>query len=78
MWEPNPRLRHQPVITRLTPREREVLQLIADGLGNRQVASALHVSQDTVKTHVSNVLNKLGASSRANAVAIAIRSHLIR
>jgi DNA-binding NarL/FixJ family response regulator len=63
---------------RLTPRELEVLQLIADGLGGRQIARALYVSDDTVKTHVSHVLNKLGATSRANAVAIAIRSGLIR
>ena len=63
---------------RLTQRELEVLQLIADGLASRQIARALYVSDDTVKTHVSHVLNKLGATSRANAVAIAIRSGLIR
>jgi DNA-binding NarL/FixJ family response regulator len=62
----------------LTPRELEVLQLIADGLGGHQIARTLYVSDDTVKTHVSHVLNKLGATSRANAVAIAIRSGLIR
>lgn len=55
-----------------------MLQLIADGLASRQIARALYVSDDTVKTHVSHVLNKLGATSRANAVAIAIRSGLIR
>jgi DNA-binding NarL/FixJ family response regulator len=62
----------------LTPRELEVLQLVADGLGGHQIARALYVSDDTVKTHVSHVLNKLGATSRANAVAIAIRNGLIR
>ena len=63
---------------RLTPRELEVLQLIADGLGTTQIARALYVSDDTVKTHVAHVLNKLGATSRANAVAIALRGGLIR
>lgn len=62
----------------LTRRERQVLQLVADGLGNRQIGQALFVSEDTVKTHVRHVLTKLGATSRANAVAIGIRSHLIR
>jgi DNA-binding NarL/FixJ family response regulator len=74
---PLPRV-HESALARLTRREREVLQLIADGLGNRQIGGALYVSEGTVNTHVSNVLNKLGASSRANAVAIAIRSNLIR
>ena len=62
---------------RLTPRELEVLQLIADGLESTQIARALYISDDTVKTHVAHVLNKLGATSRANAVAIGIRSGLI-
>jgi DNA-binding NarL/FixJ family response regulator len=62
----------------LTSRELEVLQLIADGLGGAQIARALHISDDTVKTHVGHVLNKLGASSRANAVAIGLRTGLIR
>jgi DNA-binding NarL/FixJ family response regulator len=66
-----------PTPGHLTPRELEVLQLIADGLGSRQIARALYISDDTVKTHVSHLLNKLGATSRANAVAIAIRSGLI-
>jgi DNA-binding NarL/FixJ family response regulator len=61
----------------LTPRELEVLQLIADGLESRQIARELYIADDTVKTHVSHVLEKLGATSRANAVAIAIRSGLI-
>jgi two-component system, NarL family, nitrate/nitrite response regulator NarL len=62
---------------RLTLRELEVLQLIADGLESTQIARALYISDDTVKTHVAHVLNKLGATSRANAVAIGIRSGLI-
>jgi DNA-binding CsgD family transcriptional regulator len=56
-------------IALLTPREREVLKLLASGSTNRAVASELVVSQDTVKSHVSGILRKLGASSRAEAVA---------
>lgn len=62
----------------LSRRERQVLQLVADGLANRQVGQALYVSEDTVKTHVRHILAKLDATSRANAVAIGIRSRLIR
>lgn len=62
----------------LTRRERQVLQLVADGLANRQIGQALYVSEDTVKTHIRHVLAKLQATSRANAVAIGIRSRLIR
>jgi DNA-binding CsgD family transcriptional regulator len=62
----------------LTRRERQVLQLVADGLANREVGDVLYVSEDTVKSHIRNILAKLGASSRANAVAIGIRARLIR
>jgi DNA-binding CsgD family transcriptional regulator len=56
-------------IALLTPREREVLELLASGATNRAIASELVVSQDTVKSHVSGILRKFGASSRAQAVA---------
>jgi DNA-binding NarL/FixJ family response regulator len=56
----------------MTPREAEVFGLIAEGLSNRQIARALHVSESTVKTHINNVYTKLGISSRAQAVARAI------
>ena len=62
----------------LTRRERQVLQLVADGLANREVGRALYVTEDTVKTHIRNILAKVGATSRANAVAIGIRAGLIR
>lgn len=55
-----------------------MLQLIADGFGNRQVARALFLSEETVKTHVRRLMRKLEATSRANAVAIGIRMRLIR
>jgi DNA-binding NarL/FixJ family response regulator len=63
---------------RLSLRERQVLQLVADGFGNRAIAAALYLSEETVKTHVQRVLRKLRATSRANAAAIGIRTGLIR
>lgn len=55
----------------LTPREHEVLQLVAEGRSNAQIADLLFISAKTVSVHVSNILSKLGASSRAEAAAIA-------
>lgn len=60
-----------------TVRELEVLRLIAKGLGNKEIAAALGVSDETVKTHVSHVMQKLGAQDRAHAVTEAIRLGLI-
>ncbi|HLF27199.1 MAG TPA: LuxR C-terminal-related transcriptional regulator [Anaerolineae bacterium] len=51
-------------ISDLTPREREVAELIARGYTNPQIASALTITRETTKTHVSNILSKLGVSSR--------------
>lgn len=67
---------YQPPET-LTRREVQILRLVADGLGNRDIAAALCVSEETVKTHLRRLMRKLNATSRANAVAIAIRSDLI-
>ncbi len=53
----------------LTPREREVLRLVADGQTNREVARSLWISAHTVRSHVENVFEKLGVTSRAAAVA---------
>jgi DNA-binding NarL/FixJ family response regulator len=60
----------------LTPREREVLALLADGASNRAIADRLVISQKTAGVHVSNLLAKLGVSSRLEAAAIAHRSGL--
>ena len=57
----------------LSHREREVLALLADGLGNKQIAARLDISVNTVKTHLEMLFDKLGASSRAEAVAIGVR-----
>jgi DNA-binding NarL/FixJ family response regulator len=62
---------------RLTRRELEVLQLIGNGLGNREIAHRLHVSEETVKTHVQRLLRKLRATTRAHAVARGLRHRLI-
>jgi NarL family two-component system response regulator LiaR len=61
----------------LTPRQREILRLIAAGLENKQIARRLGIGVHTVKTHVSRVLSKLGASSRTEAVVVALRDRLI-
>ena len=60
----------------LTPRELEVLRLVAAGRGNRDIAGELFISRRTVGVHVSNILGKLGVSSRGEAAAIAHRQHL--
>jgi DNA-binding NarL/FixJ family response regulator len=61
----------------LTAREREILQLLADGLSNADVAQRLFISQETVKSHVRHILAKLEADTRTQAVAIALRESII-
>ena len=61
----------------LTPRELEVLRMIADGLGNKQIAARLAISEHTVKFHVGSVFAKMHASTRAEAVMIGARRGLI-
>ena len=61
----------------LTARELEVLQLMAQGLPSKTIAARLHISEHTVKFHVGSILAKLGAASRTEAVALAIRRGLI-
>jgi DNA-binding NarL/FixJ family response regulator len=61
----------------LTPREREVLRLLADGLAQREIARALVISEKTVETHIQRTLSKLGVHSRAQAVALAHRERLV-
>ena len=61
----------------ITPRELEVLNLIAEGLSNKEMATRLFVSENTVKTHASRVFDKLGASRRTQAVQIAKSQRLI-
>jgi len=61
----------------LTPREHEVLSLVVEGLSNAEIAGRLYISYSTTATHVSSILSKLGVSSRAEAVALALRSKLV-
>lgn len=61
----------------LTPREREVLALMKEGLNNNEIADRLIVSVSTVKFHVSSILSKLGVSNRTEAVAMAIKQNLV-
>ncbi len=66
-----------PVGHDLTEREREVLDLMVKGLDNNKIAETLVVSRSTVKFHVSNILSKLYATSRTEAVVVAIQHHLV-
>lgn len=61
----------------LTERELEVLTLMVEGLNNTQIAGRLTVSSSTIKSHVSNILSKLGVASRTEAVTLALRNHII-
>ncbi|HWH60790.1 MAG TPA: response regulator transcription factor [Terriglobales bacterium] len=61
----------------LTPRESEVLQMLASGLANKEIATRLAISEHTVKFHVASILGKLGAGSRTEAVFIGVRSGLV-
>jgi DNA-binding NarL/FixJ family response regulator len=56
----------------LSPREREVLALITEGLGNAEIAERLSISEKTVRNHVSNVFDKLGVWTRAQAIVLAL------
>ena len=66
-----------PAVARLSPREVEVLRLLADGFANKQIARRLDLSEATVKGYLSQLFDKLGASDRAHAVALALRTRLI-
>ena len=62
----------------LTPREMETLKLVADGKANKEIATALDISERTVKTHLAHLFEKLGATSRTEAVKVATRRGLVR
>jgi DNA-binding NarL/FixJ family response regulator len=66
-----------PLAEPLTKREREVLQMLATGLANKEIAARLAISDHTAKFHVASILGKLGASTRTEAAAIGIRHGLI-
>jgi len=69
--------RLKPTGPQLSPREREVLDLLAEGLGVAAIARKLYISESTAKTHIAKIYDKLGAANRAQAIMNAIRAGLI-
>ncbi len=69
--------RTTPLNVHLSTRELEVLKFLAEGLSNREIAIALHLSPNTIKTHVRSLMNKLGVDHRLQAVVLALRHNLI-
>jgi DNA-binding NarL/FixJ family response regulator len=65
-------------VKRLTPRQMEILQLMADGVSSRDIAQRLEMSPQTLRTHVQNILTRLGAHTKLEAVALAIRQGRVR
>lgn len=68
----------ETLVEELTPRETEVLQLLAHGLANKEIARDLGIGEKTVKTHVSNILSKMGVLSRTQAALQAVRMGLVK
>jgi DNA-binding NarL/FixJ family response regulator len=66
-----------PALASLTPREREILTLIAKGHSNREIARLLYVSESTVKNHISSVYKKVGLAGRSRLVLLAIQNGLV-
>ena len=70
--------RMSPTGPQLSPREREVLNLLAEGLGVAQISKQLYISESTTKTHISKLYDKLGAGNRAQALMTALRLGLLK
>ncbi|MBE3578091.1 MAG: response regulator transcription factor [Limnochordales bacterium] len=67
----------EEILAHLTPREREVLALMAKGYNNREIASTLFISMHTVKNHISSIYRKLGTGDRTRVVLMAVRAGLV-
>ena len=76
--QPTPEFSNQAKLDELTPRERDVLQLIARGMANREIATTLVVEESTIRTHVKRILMKLNVRDRIQAVIFAYENDLIR
>jgi len=77
LWGKNPPNETDELIEQLTPRETEILELLAQGLANKQIALDLEISEHTVKFHVSSIYAKLGATNRMEAVRLGLQLGLI-
>jgi DNA-binding NarL/FixJ family response regulator len=66
------------VVSQLTPRELEVLRLVAKGLSNKEIGADLHVVEGTIKIHLTNILAKLGVSDRTQAILAAVKRGIIQ
>lgn len=77
LWVENPTRDTGDLIEQLTPRESEILELLAQGLANKQIALELEISEHTVKFHVSSIYTKLGATNRMEAVRMGLQLGLI-
>jgi DNA-binding NarL/FixJ family response regulator len=73
-----PPAQQAPLVDELTPRELEVLTLVAEGLRNKEIAAALHISEKTVKNHINNIFSKLHLYDRSQAMLYAIRKGLVK
>ena len=71
-------LENDPPVPELSPRQRDILESITRGLTNAQIALQLDISPESVKTHIAKLFEKLGAASRSEAIAIALRRHLLK
>jgi DNA-binding NarL/FixJ family response regulator len=74
----NGQSRHEPIIPSLTPREREVVQLLAEGKSTKEVAAMLGLSTKTAETHRSNIMRKLGLHSVSELVMYAVRNNIVQ
>jgi DNA-binding CsgD family transcriptional regulator len=72
---PSPSTQTRPIS--LTPREREITGLLAEGLDGREIAERLVLSPETVRTHIRNAMDRAGARTRAHLIAISVRERLI-
>ena len=71
-------LANDPPVQDLSPRQRDILESITRGLNNNQIAVQYDISPESVKTHIEKIFEKIGAANRSEAVAIAMRKHLLK